>query len=154
MREMGAHFLSFYAMIPESQKAYRGGDHMEVNRIEGGYSYRAAEPAAQGGARGVLPAEGTDKDAPEGAAIAEQRKAGQEEAPMGGREQQKRMELLADTLKHHNIEISYNDEVNRYAIKVLDAESKEVVKEIPSEKSLEMFARMMELEGLLVDERR
>ena len=58
------------------------------------------------------------------------------------------------TLKNHNIEISYNDEVNRYAIKVLDSDSKEVVKEIPSEKTLEMFARMLEIEGLLVDEKR
>ena len=64
------------------------------------------------------------------------------------------MARLKDTLKNHNIEISYNDEVNRYAIKVLDSDSKEVVKEIPSEKTLEMFARMLEIEGLLVDEKR
>ena len=64
------------------------------------------------------------------------------------------MARLQDTLKNHNIEISYNDEVNRYSIKVLDSESQEVVKEIPSEKSLEMFARMLEIEGLLVDEKR
>ena len=44
--------------------------------------------------------------------------------------------------------------MNRYAIKVLDSASKEVVKEIPSEKTLEMFARMLEIEGLLVDEKR
>ena len=64
------------------------------------------------------------------------------------------MARLQDTLKNHNIEISYNDEVKRYAIKVLDADSKEVLKEIPSEKTLEMFARMLEIEGLLVDEKR
>lgn len=76
------------------------------------------------------------------------------DAPMSEKEQQRRMDRLQDTLKNHNIEISYNEEVNRYAIKVLDADSKEVVKEIPSEKTLEMFARMLEIEGLLVDERR
>lgn len=70
------------------------------------------------------------------------------------KEQQRRMDRLQDTLKNHNIEISYNEDVNRYSIKVLDADSKEVVKEIPSEKSLEMFARMLEIEGLLVDEKR
>lgn len=78
----------------------------------------------------------------------------EEESPLTEKEQQRRMERLQDTLKNHNIEISYNDEVNRYAIKVLDAKSKEVVKEIPSEKSLEMFAKMLEIEGLLVDEKR
>lgn len=41
-----------------------------------------------------------------------------------------------------------------FTIKALDAISKEMVKEIPSEKTLEMFARMLETEGLLVDERR
>ena len=77
-----------------------------------------------------------------------------DEEPLSEQEQQQRLRRLQDTLKNHNIEISYNDEVNRYAIKVLDSESKEVVKEIPSEKSLEMFARMLEIEGLLVDEKR
>ncbi len=77
-----------------------------------------------------------------------------EDSPMNAREKQRRMERLQETLKNHNVEISYNDEVNRYAIKVLDADSKEVVKEIPSEKTLEMFARMLEIEGLLVDEKR
>ena len=77
-----------------------------------------------------------------------------DEQPLSEKEQQRRMARLQDTLRNHNIEISYNDEVNRYAIKVLDSDSKEVVKEIPSEKTLEMFARMLEIEGLLVDEKR
>ena len=77
-----------------------------------------------------------------------------DEQPLSEKEQQRRMARLQDTLKNHNIEISYNDEVNRYAIKVLDSDSKEVVKEIPSEKTLEMFARMLEIEGLLMDEKR
>ena len=64
------------------------------------------------------------------------------------------MARLQDTLKNYNIEISYNNDVNRYAIKVLDSDSKEVVKEIPSEKTLDMFAKMLEIEGLLLDERR
>lgn len=76
------------------------------------------------------------------------------EQPLSEKEQRRRMARLQDTLKNHNIEISYNEEVNRYAIKVLDSDSKEVVKEIPSEKTLEMFARMLEIEGLLVDEKR
>lgn len=79
---------------------------------------------------------------------------GGDEQQLSEKEQQRRMARLQDTLKNHNIEISYNDEVNRYAIKVLDSDSKEVVKEIPSEKTLEMFARMLEIEGLLVDEKR
>ena len=74
--------------------------------------------------------------------------------PLSEKEQQRRMARLQDTLRNYNIEISYNNEVNRYAIKVLDSDSKEVVKEIPSEKTLDMFAKMLEIEGLLLDERR
>lgn len=68
-------------------------------------------------------------------------------------EQQKKMEQLQHILDKHNIEISYNDEVHRYAIRVTDSQTNEVVKEIPSEKMLDMFAKMLELEGLLVDEK-
>lgn len=86
--------------------------------------------------------------------VAKQDDNRREDRPLSEKEQQRRMARLQDTLKNHNIEISYNDEVNRYSIKVLDSESQEVVKEIPSEKSLEMFAKMLEIEGLLVDEKR
>lgn len=86
--------------------------------------------------------------------VSKQDDNGGSEQPLSEKEQQRRMSRLQDTLKNHNIEISYNDEVNRYSIKVLDSESKEVVKEIPSEKTLEMFARMLEIEGILVDEKR
>ena len=86
--------------------------------------------------------------------VSAREKAHDEEPTLSEKEQQRRMARLQDTLKNHNIEISYNEEVNRYAIKVLDSDSKEVVKEIPSEKTLEMFARMLEIEGLLVDEKR
>ena len=129
---------------------------MEVNRMEGGgYRFASPEAVAQPVKDGVSAVrEPAESVRGETQAFAEARKTEQDEVPMGEREQQKRMELLADTLKHHNIEISYNEDVNRYAIKVLDAETKEVVREIPSEKSLEMFAKMMEIEGILVDERR
>lgn len=94
-------------------------------------------------------------ESPENTKLAKgQTDKGGEEQQLSEKEQQRRMARLQDTLKNHNIEISYNDEVNRYSIKVLDSESQEVVKEIPSEKSLEMFARMLEIEGLLVDEKR
>jgi flagellar protein FlaG len=36
----------------------------------------------------------------------------------------------------------------------VDSNTKEVIREIPSEKILDMFASMLELAGLLVDERR
>ena len=39
-------------------------------------------------------------------------------------------------------------------VKVIDSETHEVVREIPPEKLLDMFANMLEMAGLIVDERR
>lgn len=43
---------------------------------------------------------------------------------------------------------------NRVTIKIVDKDSKEVIKELPPEKTLDMIARVWEMAGLLVDERR
>lgn len=59
-------------------------------------------------------------------------------------------------LKSHRTkcEFSYHEETKRVSIKVLDKETEEVIREIPPEETLEMIERMMELAGLLIDERR
>lgn len=46
-----------------------------------------------------------------------------------------------------------HDETNRVTIKIIDKDSKEVLKEIPPEKTLEMIAKVWEAAGLLVDEK-
>lgn len=51
-------------------------------------------------------------------------------------------------------EYSYHKETNRVSIKVLDADTDEVIREIPPEKSLDMLQKMWEMAGILVDERR
>ena len=43
---------------------------------------------------------------------------------------------------------------NRITIKIKDKDTDEVIKEIPSEKALEMLAKAWELAGIIVDERR
>lgn len=50
-------------------------------------------------------------------------------------------------------EFSYHEDINRIAIRVIDEETKEVIREIPPEKTLEAVRKMWELVGLLVDER-
>ena len=51
-------------------------------------------------------------------------------------------------------EFSYHEETKRVSIKVIDQDTKEVIKEIPPEETLEMIAKMWELAGILVDEKR
>ena len=47
-----------------------------------------------------------------------------------------------------------HDATNRVTIKIVDKETKEVLKEIPPEKTLDMIAKAWELAGILVDEKR
>ncbi len=55
---------------------------------------------------------------------------------------------------HTKCEFKYHEDTKRISITIRDQETDEVIKEIPPEKSLEMVARMWELAGILVDERR
>lgn len=43
---------------------------------------------------------------------------------------------------------------NRVTIKIVDKQSKEVIKELPAEKTLDMIAKVWEMAGILVDEKR
>jgi len=51
-------------------------------------------------------------------------------------------------------QFSYHEETNRISIKVIDDSTDEVIREIPPEKTLDMIAKTLELEGILVDEKR
>ncbi len=45
-----------------------------------------------------------------------------------------------------------HEETNRVTIKIVDKESREVIKELPPEKTLDMIARVWEMAGIMVDE--
>ncbi len=47
-----------------------------------------------------------------------------------------------------------HEETNRVTIKLVDKDTKEVIKEIPPEKTLDMIARIWDIAGILVDEKR
>ena len=55
---------------------------------------------------------------------------------------------------HTNAQFSYHDETHTISVKIMDAETNEVIKEIPSEETLEMISKMWELAGIMVDEKR
>ena len=47
-----------------------------------------------------------------------------------------------------------HEKTNRVTIKIVDKDTKEVIKELPPEKTLDMLARVWEMAGILVDEKR
>ena len=51
-------------------------------------------------------------------------------------------------------EFSYHEETKRVSIKVVDQDTKEVIREIPPEESLDRVQKLRELAGVLVDGRR
>jgi flagellar protein FlaG len=57
-------------------------------------------------------------------------------------------------IQGRSLEFKIHEKTNEIIVRIVDTETKEVVREIPSEKILDMFASMLELAGLLVDERR
>ncbi len=55
---------------------------------------------------------------------------------------------------HTNAQFSYHEQTHSISVKIMDAETNEVIKEIPSEETLEMISKMWELAGIMVDEKR
>ena len=55
-----------------------------------------------------------------------------------------------------NSEASFgiHEATNRVTIKIIDKDTKKVIKELPPEKTLDMIAKVWELAGLMVDEKR
>jgi len=56
----------------------------------------------------------------------------------------------------NNTEAIYgiHEGTNRVTIKIIDKKTKETIKELPPEKTLDMISRVWEMAGILVDERR
>lgn len=51
-------------------------------------------------------------------------------------------------------EFTYHEDTKRVSIKVVDSATREVIREIPSEETLELIAKLWDLSGMLVDEKR
>ncbi len=66
----------------------------------------------------------------------------------------KAVENLNKNMSHSEAVFGIHEQTNRVTIKIVDKETKEVIKELPPEKTLDMIAKAWELAGLLVDEKR
>lgn len=58
------------------------------------------------------------------------------------------------TSQNSELQFGIHEGTNRITIKVIDKDTKKVIKELPPEKTLDMIAKAWELAGLMVDERR
>lgn len=66
----------------------------------------------------------------------------------------KAVEKLNKNMMNSEAVFGIHEDTNRVTIKIVDKDTKEVIKELPPEKTLDMIAKAWELAGILVDERR
>lgn len=78
-----------------------------------------------------------------------------------GKEQQatndqirKAVEQLNKSMANSEAVFGIHEGTNRVTIKIVDKSTKEVIKELPPEKTLDMIAKVWDLAGILVDEKR
>ncbi len=62
-------------------------------------------------------------------------------------------EINKNMISHSEAIFGIHDGTNRVTIKIVDRDTKKVIKEIPPEKTLDMLARIWEMAGILVDEK-
>ena len=90
--------------------------------------------------------------------------AGSQQQAQGGSkaQQQQQSEQLKKAIAEMNTKINNSNEeavfgvhedTNRIMIKIMDKDTKEVIKEFPPEKTLDMIAKIWEMAGILVDEK-
>lgn len=87
--------------------------------------------------------------------------SGQSREEVSEAEADRRMKSVIDQanekVKHtgtRQLAFSYNENTKRISIKVYDSVTKEIIREIPPEKTLEMLERVYDLAGIMVDEKR
>lgn len=113
---------------------------------------QGADPAVQ--SRGI-PATGNTAQGTSLNAGAEQNKGRAEE--LAGVNNKQLKNAVSDLNKHlTNSEAIFgiHEKTNRVTIKIVDKTTREVIKEYPPEQTLDMIAKVWEIAGILVDEKR
>lgn len=78
----------------------------------------------------------------------------QQQAPTNEQIKRAVEQLNKNMMSHSEAVFGMHEETNRVTIKIVDKDTKEVIKEFPPEKTLDMIAKVWEMAGILVDERR
>jgi flagellar protein FlaG len=85
---------------------------------------------------------------------AESNDQGKEQQQLNHERVRKAVERLNKNLANSEAVFGIHEDTNRVTIKIVDKNTKEVIKELPPEKTLDMIAKVWEMAGILIDERR
>lgn len=88
--------------------------------------------------------------------VAQQKKIETAEYPINERVVSEAVDKMNKVVEGYNRRFEYkiHEGTNDIMIRVIDETTKEVIREIPPKKILDMIASMLEMAGLMVDERR
>lgn len=79
---------------------------------------------------------------------------GQQNQQPSNEQIRKAVEDINKKANYSDVQFGVHEGTNRITIKIVDRETKKVIKELPPEKTLDMIAKAWELAGILVDEKR
>lgn len=66
----------------------------------------------------------------------------------------KAVDQMNKKMENSEAVFGFHEDTNRVTIKIVDKDTKKVIKELPPEKTLNMIAKVWEMAGILVDEKR
>lgn len=78
----------------------------------------------------------------------------QEQQQVTNEQIRKTVEEINKKAMNSEVQFGIHEATNRVTIKIVDKKTKEVIKELPPEKTLDMIAKAWEIAGILVDEKR
>jgi len=87
-------------------------------------------------------------------AAAQGQNPAEEEKAASSEQVKKAVESINRSQAHTEAIFGIHEGTNRVTIKIVDKESKKVIKEYPPEKTLDMIQKLWEMAGLMVDEKR
>lgn len=94
----------------------------------------------------IIPAEGKESNNGENGA--------KEQGQPSKEQLRQAVEKINKNMANSEVLFGIHEATNRITIKVVNKDTKEVLRELPPEKTLDMIAKVWELAGILVDERR
>ena len=126
--------------IKSAAMTYQGSVSTAETKAESQPKVEAAEAAPEP-AEAKLVDDGTDSNTSQG--IEQQRNA----------QIKKAVDEVNKKAVNSEAIFGIHEATNRVTIKIIDKDSRKVIKEIPPEKTLDMIAKVWELAGLMVDEK-
>ncbi len=139
------------AVTPVNTEVPEDGQTVNVDEMTASVTRPQAEDEKESGSEGA----GSQQQQASGMKQAQQQASGTKQAQQKNDQLKKAIAEMNKKINNSNEEAVFgvHEDTNRIMIKIMDKETKEVIKEYPPEKTLDMIAKIWEMAGILVDEK-